>query len=274
MERTLKEYRDYLYECEKSESTVKKYLRDAENFLDFCKGQEIGRGIILEYKESLAQGYERSGANSMLCALNSYLTFIGKDDLHVKLFRIQKKVFCPEERELTRQEYQRLVKAARSSKNTRLSLVLQTICATGMRVSELSAVTVESAMRGEATVSCKGKTRSILLIDELCKKLLQYAKDRGITEGCIFITRNGRPLDRSNIWREMKELCREAGVNEKKVFPHNLRHLFARIFYEGEKDIAALSDILGHSSINTTRIYIISSGKAHRRKMENMNLLI
>lgn len=274
MNDSLAKFKVHLYGDEKSKATVKKYLRDVGNFLNFCPEREIGRSVILEYKDSLAKKYTTASANSMLCALNSYLSFIGKGELKVKLFRIQKKTFCPEDRELTRKEYQRLVHTAGSQGKRRLWLILQTVCATGMRVSELSAVTVEAARKGEATVICKGKTRRIFLVSKLCKLLLGYAKSKNITTGPVFITRNGACVDRSNVWREMKKLCRAAGVCENKVFPHNLRHLFARIFYEAEKDISSLADILGHSSINTTRIYIISSGKAHRRKMENMRLII
>ena len=192
----------------------------------------------------------------------------------MKTIKIQQQVFCPEEKELTRAEYMRLVNTAKAKHNERLCLILQTICGTGIRVSELQFITIEAAKRGEATVSCKGKTRSVFIVRELQKKLLRYAAEQGIESGCIFITRGGKPVSRTNIWREMKALCGEADVNPNKVFPHNLRHLFARVFYGIEKDIAKLADILGHSSINTTRIYIISTGTEHRKRMENMRLII
>ena len=168
----------------------------------------------------------------------------------------------------------RLCRTAEKCGNMRLNLILQTLCATGIRISELRFVTVEAAKSGEMTVNCKAKTRTVFIIRELKDKLLRYAKQRGIKSGMIFVTRSGCAVDRTNIWREMKALCINANVNPQKVFPHNLRHLFARVFYEIEKDIAKLADILGHSSINTTRIYIISTGMEHRRRMENMHLIL
>lgn len=187
---------------------------------------------------------------------------------------MQQQVFCSEEKELTKAEYARLCKAAQSNHNERLNLILQTICATGIRVSELKFITVEAVKQSEATVSLKGKTRSVFIVKGLKKKLLCYAAKQKIKTGMIFVTKSGKPIDRTNIWREMKNLCKKANVNPQKVFPHNLRHLFARVFYNIEKDIAKLADILGHSSINTTRIYIISTGTEHRRRMENMRLVI
>ena len=194
--------------------------------------------------------------------------------MKVKSIKLQQQIYCPEEKELTKAEYTRLIRTAKQKGNERLNLVIQTICGTGIRVSELQYITVEAVRRGEATVSCKAKTRSVFIVKELQKKLLRYAAEQGIKSGMIFITRTGKPLSRTNIWREMKALCEQADVNPNKVFPHNLRHLFARTFYGIEKDIAKLADILGHSSINTTRIYIISTGTEHRRRMENMRLVI
>ena len=194
--------------------------------------------------------------------------------MKVKSIKLQQQIYCPEEKELTKVEYTRLCRTAERKHNERLNLILQTICGTGIRVSELRFITVEAARQGEATVSCKAKTRSVFIVKELQKKLLRYAAEQNIKSGMIFITRTGKPISRTNIWREMKALCEEADVNPKKVFPHNLRHLFARVFYGIEKDIAKLADILGHSSINTTRIYIISTGTEHRRRMENMRLII
>ncbi len=210
----------------------------------------------------------------MLASLNSLFAFSGRHELRVKSLKLQQQVFCPEEKELTRAEYERLCAAAAWKKNERLNLILQTICGTGIRVSELKCITVEAARHGEAVVSGKGKTRSVFLVKELRQKLLRYAAKRGIGGGMIFVTRTGRPVSRTNIWREMKALCEQARVNPKKVFPHNLRHLFARVFYGMEKDIAKLADILGHSSINTTRIYIVSTGTEHRRRMEHMRLIL
>ena len=212
--------------------------------------------------------------NSMLASLNSLFTFLGWADCKVKSIKLQRQIYCSEEKEMTKAEYMRLVKTAKQKGNKRLSLLIQTICGTDIRVSELQYITVEAVKCGEAVVSCKAKTRSVFIVKELKQKLLRYAAEQGIKNGMIFVTRTGKPLSRTNIWREMKALCIEANVNPQKVFPHNLRHLFARVFYGIEKDIAKLADILGHSSINTTRIYIISTGTEHRRRMENMHLIL
>lgn len=192
----------------------------------------------------------------------------------MKAIKLQRQIYCAEEKELTKTEYMRLVNAARKKGNERLDLLIQTICGTGIRVSELQYITIEAARCGEAVVSLKGKTRTVFIVSDLKKKLLRFAAEQQITSGPIFVTRNGNPLSRTNIWREMKGLCVQAGVNPQKVFPHNLRHLFARTFYGLEKDIAKLADILDHSSINTTRIYIITTGDEHCRRIENMRLII
>ena len=210
----------------------------------------------------------------MLASINSLFSFLGWYDCKVKAIRLQHQIFCSEDKELTRAEYVRLIRAAKQKKNDRLNLIIQTICGTGIRVSELQFITVDAVRRGEATVNCKGKIRTVFLVKALKKKLLQYAKEKHITTGSIFVTRSGNPVSRTSIWREMKALCKDADVNPAKVFPHNLRHLFARTFYEIEKDIAKLADILGHSSINTTRIYIISTGDEHQKRMEKMKLVI
>lgn len=204
----------------------------------------------------------------------SLFSFLGWTDCRVKSIKLQRQIYCPEEKELTKAEYMRLVNTAKQKGNERLNLILQTICGTGIRVSELQYITVEAVKNGEAVVSLKGKTRTVFLVKELKKKLLRYTAEQNISSGSVFITRTGKPISRTNIWREMKGLCEQADVNPQKVFPHNLRHLFARVFYGIEKDIAKLADILGHSSINTTRIYIISTGNEHRRRMENMRLII
>ena len=210
----------------------------------------------------------------MIAALNSFLRYLGWYDCCIKQFKVQKQTYCTEEKELTKEEYVRLVKAAQQSSNERLSLIIQTICASGIRVSELEQITVESVRTGKAIVSCKGKSRTVFIVRELQRKLLSFAKAQGIIAGPVFVTKTGKPISRCNIWREMKALCLKADVAPSKVFPHNLRHLFARIFYNMEKDIAKLADILGHSSINTTRIYIITTGAEHRRKIEKMHLII
>ena len=210
----------------------------------------------------------------MLAALNKFFRFVGWLDFCVKQFKVQKKTFCSPERELSKEEYTKLIMTAKQKSNERLSLVIQTICSTGIRVSELPFITVEAVKRGQATVSLKGKTRTVFIVSALAKKLLRYAKEHRIVSGAIFVTKSGKPINRTNIWREMKLLCKDAGVSPEKVFPHNLRHLFARTFYGIEKDIAKLADILGHSNINTTRIYITTTGEEHRRKMERMHLLL
>ncbi len=267
-------FKEYLILEERSRATVEKYIRDVKVFSAFVSGVEITKEVVIEYKKHLQESYAVRSVNSMLASINSLFAFLGWQELRVKSIKIQQQIYCPEERELTKAEYTRLCAAAKHKRNERLNLILQTICGTGIRVSELQFITVEAARRGEASVSCKAKTRSVFIVKELQKKLLRYAAEQNIKSGMIFVTRKGKPLSRTNIWREMKALCNEAGVNPQKVFPHNLRHLFARVFYGIEKDIAKLADILGHSSINTTRIYIISTGTEHRKRMENMRLVI
>lgn len=280
MERTLtnskiQDFYTWLKSEEKSENTVDKYIRDVTAFIHYLGGQVITKDTVIAYKSKLiAENYAVRSINSMLASLNSLFDFLGWVDLKVKSIKLQRQIYCPEEKELTKAEYARLVNTAKQKGNKRLNLLIQTICGTGIRVSELQFITVEAVKNGEATVSLKGKTRTVFIVKELKQKLLRYAAEQKITTGAIFITRSGKPMSRTNIWREMKNLCTQAGVNPDKVFPHNLRHLFARTFYGIEKDIAKLADILGHSSINTTRIYIITTGNEHRRRMENMRLII
>jgi len=264
----------YLKNEEKSMATIEKYMRDVRAFFEFVGSCEINKEKILEYKAQLETSYAISSANSMIAALNSFFRFCGRHDLCVKQFKIQRQAYCSEEKELTRTEYLRLLEAANQKHNERICLIIQTICGTGIRVSELQYITVESLKMGEAVVNCKGKTRRIFIVSELKKKLLRYAKEQNIVSGAIFITKKGTPISRNSVWKQMKALCECAGVSPGKVFPHNLRHLFARTFYGLEKDIAKLADILGHASINTTRIYIATTGAEHRRKMEHMRLII
>ena len=274
-EKRIQAFYAYLIAEEKSAATVEKYMRDVYAFVGFTDGTAIEKGKVSAYKKHLQEtNYAPRSINSMLASLNSLFSYLGWADCKVKLIKIQQKIYCPEEKELTKAEYMRLVNTAKLKGNERLNLILQTICGTGIRVSELQFITVEAIKNGEAIVSLKGKTRSVFVVKELRKKLLRYVREQGIKSGAIFITRTGKPMSRTNIWREMKNLCAQANVNPKKVFPHNLRHLFARTFYSIEKDIAKLADILGHSSINTTRIYIISTGTEHRQRMENMRLII
>ena len=270
----VRKFEAYLVLQEKSRATVEKYVRDASAFAEYTGDAEITKETVIAYKEHLMKNHAVRSVNSYLASLNSLFAFLNRADLKVKSIKLQRQIFCLEDRELTREEYRRLCKAAADNHNERLHVMLQTICGTGIRVSELQFITVEAARQGKAVVSLKGKTRSVFIVNELKKKLLSYAGKQNIKSGMIFVTRTGKPLNRTNIWREMKALCAAAGVNPQKVFPHNLRHLFARVFYGIEKDIAKLADILGHSSINTTRIYIVSTGVEHRRRMENMRLVI
>lgn len=274
MNQRLSAFEQYLRKEEKSENTIAKYMRDVRGFLVFLAGQSICKQAVMSYKEHLTTRYAPASVNSMLIAVNRFLRFCGLETCCVRLLKIQRQIYCPEEKELTRAEYIRLCRTAAQNRNKRLNLILQTICGTGMRVSELQYITVNAVKCGKAVIFLKGKTRTVFLVRELQKKLLRYAAEQGIQSGCIFVTKTGKPISRTNIWREMKTLCAEANVNPKKVFPHNLRHLFARIFYGLEKDIAKLADILGHSSIDTTRLYIISTGAEHRRKLEHMRLIL
>ena len=267
-------FREHLILEERSVATIQKYIRDVNAFMAYAQNSAITKETVIAYKKYLQENYAVRSANSMLASINSFFSLFGWNDLKVKSLKLQQQIYCPEEKELTKAEYTRLCKAAQRRHNERLNLILQTICGTGIRVSELQFITVEAAKCGEAVVRCKGKTRAVFIVRELRQKLLRYAAEQNIQSGMIFVTRTGKPISRTNIWREMKALCIEADVNPQKVFPHNLRHLFARVFYGIEKDIAKLADILGHSSINTTRIYIISTGIEHRRRMENMHLIL
>ena len=268
------EFKEHLILEERSVATIQKYIRDVKVFMAYAQNSAITKEAVIAFKKYLQENYAVRSVNSMLASINSFFSLFGWNDLKVKSLKLQQQVFCPEEKELTKAEYTRLCRTAERKHNERLNLILQTICGTGIRVSELQFITVEAARCGEAVVSCKAKTRTVFLVKALRQKLLRYAAEQNIKSGMIFVTRTGKPISRTNIWREMKALCAEANVNPEKVFPHNLRHLFARVFYGIEKDIAKLADILGHSSINTTRIYIISTGTEHRQRMENMRLII
>lgn len=272
-EKCILEFRDFLVREEKSAATVEKYVRDVRAFLGFAGQVQVTKEVVMEYKQNLIeQKYAASSINSMLASINSMLTFFGWSDCRVRSLKVQKQIYCAEEKELTKAEYMRLLEASKG--NPKLNMVMQTICGTGIRISELKYFTVEAVRCEEIIVRCKGKIRTILLPRKLKKRLLTYAGKNGIRSGMIFITKLGKPLDRSNIWAQMKKLCEKAKVSAGKVFPHNLRKLFARTFYRIEKDIAKLADILGHSSINTTRIYIISTGTEHRKKIERLGLVV
>ena len=268
------DFKEHLILAERSEMTIEKYIRDLKAFAAYADNTAVTKETVIAYKRHLQENYAVRSVNSMLASINNLFNFLGWHDLRVKSLKLQQRVFCPEEKELTRAEYTRLCRTAEHKHNERLNLILQTICGTGIRISELQYITVEAVRRGEAIVNCKAKTRPVFIVKELKQKLLRYVAEHNIKSGMIFVTRTGKPISRTNIWREMKALCEEANVNSQKVFPHNLRHLFARVFYGIEKDIAKLADILGHSSINTTRIYIISTGTEHRQRMEKLRLII
>ena len=272
--KAIAEFREHLILEERSEITVEKYIRDVKAFSVYMQNTAVTKETVIAYKKHLQENYAVRSVNSMLASINSLFMFLDWHDLKVKSLKLQQQVFCPEEKELTKAKYARLCRTAKRNHNERLNLILQTICGTGIRVSELQFITVEAVKQGEAVVNCKAKTRSVFIVKELKQKLLRYSAEQNIKSGMIFVTRTGKPISRTNIWRAMKALCEEANVNPQKVFPHNLRHLFARVFYGIEKDIAKLADILGHSSINTTRIYIISTGMEHQKQLENMRLII
>lgn len=267
-------YLQFLKIQEKSKGTLEKYQRELLDLAKYLAGKKVTREDLVVWKEELEKRYSPAGVNGRLVAANGFFSFFGRYDLRLKLLKIQKEIFMREEKELTRAEYGRLVRTAERKGKERLSLLIQTICATGIRVSELEFITVEAVKRGRAEVNCKGKRRVIFLPARLQKKLKAYVAKKGISEGVIFAAKSGRPLHRGNIWAEMKKLCKDAEVGPEKVFPHNLRHLFARIFYSLDKDIAKLADMLGHSNIETTRIYIMESGRIHRQKLERMRLVL
>ena len=267
-------FAQHLRDQERSAATIEKYVHDVRALAAFLNGREISKGLLLEWKEALIEAYAPASVNTMLAAANRFLGFCGLNELQLRKLKIQKTLFLSEEKELTRAEYVRLVQAAERQENARLSLVIQTICATGIRVSELRFITAEAVQSGQAEVSNKDKRRAVFLPDKLRKLLRAYLQKQRITAGAVFLSKNGRPLDRSNVWRDMKALCESAGVAPGKVFPHNLRHLFARTFYALEKDLSRLADILGHSSVNTTRIYTAESGAVHARLLGRLNLVV
>ncbi len=272
-EKHLHEYESYLIRAEKSHATVEKYMHDARDFAAAQQGRDITKEAVLAWKQMLLdRGCAVRTVNAKIAAVNGLLTFLNAPELRVKPIRLQKQIYCREERQLQKQEYLRLLDAARRS--PALYLIMETICGTGIRVSELQHFTVETVHTGEISVSCKGKTRVILIPGKLKRKLLRYAEKQRIRTGAIFRTGKGTPLHRSTIWRQMKQLCTAAKVSAGKVFPHNLRKLFARTFHAMEKDVAKLADLLGHSSIDTTRIYIMSTGQEHRQVLERMGLII
>lgn len=267
-------YARHLRAEERAQGTIEKYLRDTRAFAAWLGGRTVTKELAAAWKEHLlATGHSPGTVNSMLAALNGLFHFLGWEELRAKFLKIQRRMFRDQSRELTREEYDLLVSTARAGGKERLALLMEAICATGVRVSEVRYLTVEAARAGRTDISLKGKIRTILLPGKLCRKLLKYARKNKIASGEIFITRSGKSMSRRQIWAEMKALCRAAGVDPQKVYPHNLRHLFARIFYKSCKDIARLADVLGHSSIETTRIYLVTTGAEHTRQLERLGLV-
>lgn len=267
-------FQQYLLEEERSCATMEKYLRDIRQFSAWADHSPISKGTVAQWKEHLlAQCYSPSTINAKLTALDRFLSFSGLEACRVKHLRVQRQLFREDRRELSKQEYHRLLDAAAAAGKERLALLMETICATGIRVSELRYITVQAVQNGKAQIALKGKIRTILLPGKLCRKLSKYAGKNKIASDEIFLTRGGKPLSRKQIWAEMKALCRAAGVDDSKVFPHNLRHLFARVFYQICHDVVKLADTLGHSSIETTRIYLISTGTEHIRTLEQLRLV-
>ncbi|MCB6194609.1 tyrosine-type recombinase/integrase [Blautia marasmi] len=272
--RLVRDYENYLVEEERSRNTITKYMHDLNSYFIFLQGEAVTKESLVCWKEKLMQTYLPASVNSMLAAVNGFLEWAGYPQYRVKPLKIQREIFTKPEKELSKEEYIRLVKAAEEKQNCRLALILQTICATGIRVSELRFITLETARTGRAVVDCKGKKRTVFLPGALSRALQEYCRKHGIKEGVVFRTKNRRPLDRSNIWRDMKNLCCSAGVEPEKVFPHNLRHLFARTYYHMEKDLSRLADLLGHSNVTTTRIYTMESGVEHAKQVERMGLVV
>ena len=272
-EETLAAFARQLGEEERSPATLEKYLREVRQFAAFLGGREVTRELAAAWREELSARQSPATVNGKLTALDRLLASLGWEDCRVKHLRVQRQLFRDSARELSREEYARLVETARRLGRGRLSLLMETICATGIRVSEVRYITAEAVREGRTEIALKGKIRTILLPGKLCRKLEKYARQIKITSGELFLTRSGRPMSRKQIWAEMKGVCRAAGVAPSKVFPHNLRHLFARCFYRVSRDVAKLADVLGHSSIETTRIYLISTGAEHARTLDQLRLI-
>ncbi|MDO4983332.1 MAG: tyrosine-type recombinase/integrase [Eubacteriales bacterium] len=270
----IERYTAFLHESEKADGTIEKYVRDVRSFVSWIGQEALCMEKVIEWKESLVEsGYEPVTINSMLSSLNSFFKFIGKATCCVKFLKIQRKLYRSEEKELTKDEYLRLVKAAEDKGNERMVLLLETICATGIRVSEVKYITMEAVERGIAEITLKGKIRTIILPGKLCRKLRKYAGKRRIASGEIFLTGSGKAINRKQIWASMKALCKAANVDSSKVFPHNLRHLFARIFYKVSRDIVKLANVLGHSSIETTRIYLVTTSNEDAKQLDLLGLV-
>lgn len=275
IEKKLKDFTENLYREEKSEGTIEKYLCDLRQFAEWMRGKPITKNCIIIWREEmLLRGYKPATVNGKIAALNKAFAFWGWNDLKVKALKVQRQLFREQSRELTREEYERLVRTAQNLKKERLALVIETMCATGIRVSELRYITREAVENGRTEIRMKGKIRTILISGKLCRKLSRYAQKQKITAGEIFITAKGSSLSRKQIWAEMKKLCEAANVEDSKVFPHNLRHLFARCFYRVCRDIVRLADVLGHTNVETTRLYLISTGIMHEKTLEQLHLIL
>ena len=273
-EQAFDQFEDYLRHDEREESTIEAYLRSLTRFAEWADGRAVTKELAMEWKAALAEaGYRPISVNAMLAAVNKFFTCMGREDCKVKYLKLQRQMFRKSEKDLSKEEYQRLVQAAHEKGDLRMELILETICATGIRVGELKYITVEAVRAGVAEIALKGKIRTILLPHRLCRKLQKYAKQQKIASGKIFLTQDGLPVSRQSIWTRMKALCEAAGVERSKVFPHNLRSLFARSFYGSCHDVVRLADVLGHSSIETTRIYLMSTGKEYLRQLDKLGLV-
>ena len=273
-QREFDQFEDYLRHDEREESTIEAYLRSLTRFSEWADGRTITKELAMEWKAALAEaGYRPISVNAMLAAVNKFFICMGREDCKVKYLKLQRQMFRKSEKDLSKEEYQRLVQAAHEKGDLRMELILETICATGIRVGELKYITVEAVRAGVAEIALKGKIRTILLPHRLCRKLQKYAKQQKIASGKLFLTQDGLPISRQSIWTRMKALCEVAGVERSKVFPHNLRSLFARSFYGSCHDVVRLADVLGHSSIETTRIYLMSTGKEYLRQLDKLGLV-
>lgn len=273
-QREFNQFEDYLRHDEREESTIEAYLRSLTRFAEWADGRAVTKELAMEWKTALSEaGYRPISVNAMLAAVNKFFTCMGREDCKVKYLKLQRQMFRKSEKDLSKEEYQRLVQAAHEKGDLRMELILETICATGIRVGELKYITVEAVRAGVAEIALKGKIRTILLPHRLCRKLQKYAKQQKIASGKIFLTQDGLPVSRQSIWTRMKALCEAAGVERSKVFPHNLRSLFARSFYGSCHDVVRLADVLGHSSIETTRIYLMSTGKEYLRQLDKLGLV-
>ncbi len=275
-EQILEKYKEHLEAEEKSQATVNKYICDLKKLMAYAGGQEITKKLMLAFKEDLRvnKNYKLSSINSFLIAANRLFDYLEWYELRVKIYRIQKEVFASADKDISKEEYKKLVRAALKKGKKRLAMIIQTLCSMGIRISELSSITAESVLKGTVEIYCKGKQRTVLVPKKLQKLLLQYINENNIESGIVFRTSNGNAVDRSNIWREMKALSEDTGIGKEKIFPHNFRHLFAKTFYKIEKDIAKLADILGHSSMETTRIYIMTTYKEHQKQLDMMGLVV